>query len=184
MTDSGDKSQPDIILITGNMAAGKSSVAQALAERLPRSVHLRGDLFRRLIVNGQAQMDFELSPEAAQQLQLRYELSATVARRYVQAGFTVVYQDILIGEGLGEAVARLRSLVLAVVVLCPHPEVIAMREAARGKTGYANAQAIYAFDQVLRQETPRLGYWLDSSALSLAETVDDILAHLPAAIVN
>jgi deoxyadenosine/deoxycytidine kinase len=34
-----------VILITGNMAAGKSSVAQALAERLPKSVHLRGDVF-------------------------------------------------------------------------------------------------------------------------------------------
>ena len=45
-----------IILITGNMAAGKSTVAQALAERLPMSVHLRGDRFRRMIVNGQAEM--------------------------------------------------------------------------------------------------------------------------------
>jgi dephospho-CoA kinase len=27
--------EPGIILITGNMAAGKSGVAQALAERLP-----------------------------------------------------------------------------------------------------------------------------------------------------
>jgi hypothetical protein len=32
--------EPGVILITGNMAAGKSSVAQALAERLPQSVHL------------------------------------------------------------------------------------------------------------------------------------------------
>ncbi|MEZ4664472.1 MAG: adenylyl-sulfate kinase [Caldilineaceae bacterium] len=31
---------PAIILITGLMAAGKSSVAQALAERLAKSVHL------------------------------------------------------------------------------------------------------------------------------------------------
>lgn len=37
---------PDVILITGAMAAGKSSLAHALAERLPQSVHLRGDIFR------------------------------------------------------------------------------------------------------------------------------------------
>ena len=43
---------PQVILITGNMAAGKSSVAQSLAERLPKSVHLRGDVFRRMIVSG------------------------------------------------------------------------------------------------------------------------------------
>ena len=43
---------PPVYLITGMMASGKSTVAQALAERLPRSVHVRGDLFRRMIVSG------------------------------------------------------------------------------------------------------------------------------------
>jgi dephospho-CoA kinase len=38
---------PRLILVTGIMAAGKSTVAQLLAERLaPQSVHLRGDVFR------------------------------------------------------------------------------------------------------------------------------------------
>jgi uridine kinase len=41
-----------IILITGIQAAGKSTIAQMLAERLPRSVHVRGDLFRRMVING------------------------------------------------------------------------------------------------------------------------------------
>jgi hypothetical protein len=36
---------------------------------------------------------------------------------------------------------------------------------------------------VLRDDTPRLGYWLDSSDLSPAATVDAILANLPAAAV-
>lgn len=40
---------PTIVLITEIMAAGKSTVAELLARRLPRSVHLRGDLFRRMV---------------------------------------------------------------------------------------------------------------------------------------
>lgn len=55
---------PTIVLITGIMAAGKSTVAEELARRLPRSVHLRGDLFRRMVVNGRAEMTAELSEEA------------------------------------------------------------------------------------------------------------------------
>ena len=39
-------------LITGVMASGKSTTAQALSEQLPRCVHLRGDLFRRMIASG------------------------------------------------------------------------------------------------------------------------------------
>jgi 2-phosphoglycerate kinase len=76
--------QPRIILITGNMAAGKSSVAQALAKRLTKSVHLRGDIFRRVIVNRQSEMTLNLSDEAYQQLQLQYRLAATAARHYLQ----------------------------------------------------------------------------------------------------
>jgi adenylylsulfate kinase-like enzyme len=45
---------PPIYLVTGIMASGKSTIAQALAERLPRSAHVRGDTFRRFIVRGRA----------------------------------------------------------------------------------------------------------------------------------
>lgn len=170
--------QPQIVLITGNMAAGKSSVAQALAERLPKSVHLRGDIFRRMIVNGQAEMTSNLSAEAYQQLQLRYHLAATVARQYLQAGFTVVYQDIIIGSALSEVIAAFDDVPLSAIVLCPSPEVVAARDAARSKTGYTDETMVDAFDRILRTETPRLGYWLDNSNLTVAETVDRILKHL------
>jgi predicted kinase len=175
---------PQVILVTGNMAAGKSTVAQALAERLPRSVHLRGDVFRRMIVSGRAGMDFDLSTEAERQLDLRYRLAAQAATTYVEAGFTVVYQDVVIGSGLAH-VAGLHAAEhpLSVFVLCPRPDVVAARDAARGKTGYADEAAVYAFDRVLREETPRLGYWLDTSEMRVAETVDDLLGHLPQARV-
>lgn len=173
-----------IILITGNMASGKSSVAQALAERLPRSVHLRGDLFRRLIVNGRAEMGVELSAEAERQLQLRYSLAAEVARRYAQAGFTVVYQDIIIGPTLSDIVGLLQPYQPFVVVLCPRPEVVAARDQARAKTGYPDRASVDAFDRVLRTETPPLGHWLDNSDLTLDETVAHILAEMPWGAAN
>ncbi|MGH3898758.1 MAG: hypothetical protein ACRDTA_11005, partial [Pseudonocardiaceae bacterium] len=56
----------------------KSTIAQMLAERLPRSVHVRGDLFRRMLVNGRADMLPEPSDEAARQLRLRHQLTAMV----------------------------------------------------------------------------------------------------------
>ena len=169
---------PRVILITGNMASGKSTVAQALAERLPRSVHLRGDVFRKMIVNGRAEMSFDLSDEAKAQLELRYELAATVARRYVAAGFVVVYQDIHVGPGLRSVVDRFTGVPLSVFVLAPTAEVIASREASRPKSGYGSPTELAAFDRVLREETERLGTWLDTSALTVAHTVDVILNAL------
>lgn len=175
--------QPSIILVTGIMASGKSTVAQQLAEQLPRSVHLRGDLFRRMIVNGRAEMGLELSPEAYSQLWLRYELAIGAAKRYRAAGFTVVYQDIVIGSALREVVAAFAGEALHVVVLCPSPEVVAARAAARAKQGYGPDFPVDAFDQTFRSETPRIGYWLDTSQLSVVESVEKILAHLDEARV-
>jgi len=67
-----------VILITGIQAAGKSTVAQLLAERLPRSVHVRGDVFRRMVINGRAEMTPGPTDEAVRQLRLRHQLTAMV----------------------------------------------------------------------------------------------------------
>jgi predicted kinase len=175
---------PQLILITGIMAAGKSTVAQHLAERLPRSVHLRGDLFRRMIVNGRAELGFELTAEALAQLKVRYRLAALVAHEYLAAGFSVVYQDIIIGKGLTEVLSLYAEHPFHLVVLCPSPAAVAAREAGRSKTGYGDPAWIEQFDQVLRTETPRLGLWLDTSNLTVEETIDRILIDLAQARVH
>ncbi|WP_309247385.1 AAA family ATPase [Bacillus halotolerans] len=76
-----------VYLITGVMAAGKSTVAQLLSERLDKSVHVRGDVFRKMIVNGEMQMSDTPSAEALEQLRLRYRLAANVSDMYAEAGF-------------------------------------------------------------------------------------------------
>jgi predicted kinase len=124
------------ILITGISAAGKSTVAQLLAETLPRAAHVRGDVFRRFVVSGRAEMSPDASEEALDQLWLRYRLSARAGDEYVAAGFTAVVQDIVIGESLPRYLALVRSRPLRVVMLDPSSEVVALREAGRGKTAY------------------------------------------------
>ncbi|WP_423917000.1 AAA family ATPase [Candidatus Poriferisodalis sp.] len=105
----------DIFLITGIPASGKSTIAEALAQRTSRSVHLRGDIFRR------------------------YELSAHAARAYAAAGFTVFYQDVILGDFLGEMVELLRPARLHVVVLVPSIDEVERRE--RGRIKVANRAA-------------------------------------------
>jgi len=168
---------PDILVVTGIMAAGKSTVAQALAERLPRAVHLRGDLFRRMIVSGRVEVTPDLPAEAMRQLDLRHELAATVAGRYAEAGFTVIWQDVILGPTLARVAGLLRGRSFGIVVLCPSPEAVAAREAGRAKTGYG-AWTPADLDRGLRADTPQLGLWLDSSALLVGETVDAILERV------
>jgi cytidylate kinase len=179
----GTSEQPPIILITGIMAAGKSTVAQSLAERLPRSVHLRGDVFRRMIVSGRATMTARLSHEATEQLRLRYRIAAAAARLYLKANFTVVYQDIILGASLAEVVGHYSGCRLHVVVLCPAGKAVATREAGRIKKGYIGIE-VADLDEALRSQTPRIGLWVDSSAQSVEQTVNYILSHLEQARVG
>ena len=163
-----------VLLITGIQAAGKSTVAQLIAEQLPRSVHLRGDLFRRMVARGRADMSPPPSPEALRQLRLRHQLTAEVADRYFEAGFTVVAQDIVLGPHLPELVQRVRSRPLLVVVLAPQPDAVTAREASRVKKAY-RGYTVADLDTALRQDTPRIGLWLDTSRQTPEQTAAEIV---------
>lgn len=168
-----------IYIITGVMASGKSTVAELLARRFARGVHLRGDSFRRMIVSGREEMLPESSPEAERQLKLRYRLAADAAETYFAAGFTVVVQDVIVGPVLQDFVNQFVSRPLFVIVLTPNPQVIALREKNRSKQGYG-LWTVEQLDDLLRRQTPHLGLWLDTSALTAEQTVDQILLRAQA----
>jgi predicted kinase len=166
---------PVIWLVTGVMAAGKTTVAAGLARRFPCAAHVPGDAFREMIVSGRADMTPAPSDEAIGQLRLRYDQALAAADTFVEAGITAVIDDIVIGPELERWVARVRRP-FHLVVLCPRPDAVAAREAARAKTGYT-AFAVAELDAVLRNQTPRIGLWIDSSDLTPDETVDIALRN-------
>ncbi|MFE6741845.1 AAA family ATPase [Streptomyces tubercidicus] len=178
VTPEGPWHDGGVVVITGVQAAGKSTVAQALAERLPRSVHLRGDTFRRTIVRGQVPMTPDAEQHAVDQLELRYRLTAHCADEYAQSGFTVIAQDILLGKYLAEMTGLIKTRPLAVVVLLPDPAAVEAREASRPKTAYGPDWTVRDLDRLLRADTPRdIGLWLDTSQQTVDETVDEILGR-------
>jgi hypothetical protein len=129
-----------------------------------------------MVVNGRAEMTPDPSTEALRQLRLRYQMTAQVSDGYFAAGFTVFAQDVILGQDLAELVAAIQSRPLFVVVLAPRPDAVMRREAARAKSAY-DSWTVHALDLALREETPRIGLWFDTSEQTPAETVDEILAR-------
>ena len=86
--------------MTGVPAPGKSSVADGLAARFDRSVHVRGDTFRRRVVGGR------VDPAPARRRRRgvnsrpappsEHEVSPDLPRH----GFTVVVQDVVLAARL------------------------------------------------------------------------------------
>jgi len=166
--------QRAIYVITGVMASGKSTVAEALAKRLDKCVHLRGDLFRRMIVTGREEMRENPSKEALTQLDMRYSIAAMVAIEYYKHGFNVVVQDNYLGKKLLFFAELLKPYPTFVIVLNPDIRSIAQRERERAKQGYVGftVESLY---QAFIEETPRIGLWLDTTHMSVGDTVDEIL---------
>jgi cytidylate kinase len=180
---SQNKLEQSTLLITGIMASGKSTIAQHMAESIPNSVHLRGDVFRKMIVNGRVAIEPPVSQAAMDQLRLRYQLAALTANEYCAAGFTVIYQDVIIGEILNEVIAMHYKWPLYIVVLCPSADVALERDAMRHKQTY-QSWTPHMLDQGLRLETPKVGLWLDTSSLAIDETVATIHSQVDLAKIT
>jgi len=174
-------------LITGAQASGKSTVAELLASRFPKAVHVRGGQFYRWAVTGWAHFDDANRDEARRLLTLRYRLSAQVAETYAEAGFTTVVQDNIYGEDLVRWLAMVGAEPLHLVVLRPSVEVLVARHEQRrratGKVAYRGAYTPERNDADLATTPAHLGLWLDTSALSAPETVEEVLARADEAAV-
>jgi chloramphenicol 3-O-phosphotransferase len=171
-----------VILITGVMAAGKSTVAQRLAESMPQGVHVRGDVFRRMIVSGREEL---MPDQTAEALAAGFALPPVRhgRGRIRRGGFCAVVQDVILGKDLETFVGLITTRPLYVIVLQPARDVVAQREQERGKTGYGT-WTIEALDDSLRRDTPRIGLWIDNSAQTPDDTVAQIIGNLPAAAIS
>jgi gluconate kinase len=166
---------PSVVLVVGVPGAGKTTVARALAERLPRSACIEGDLVQHhFTVSGLVPPGGTPAEEADRQLALRWTNCALLARTFVSYGFTAVVEHAVsrrswVDRFLDECAPAPMSL----VVLAPRLEVTLQRDRDRG-----SKQVGHLFphmDAELRRELAGVGWWLDTSDLSVAETVDAVL---------
>jgi chloramphenicol 3-O-phosphotransferase len=171
------RDEPAVFLITGPSASGKSTVARLLAGRFSRGVHLEGDFFRRSVVAGRHEMTPAPSREALEQLRLRYRLGAAAADAYFEQGFTVVLEDVVAGSLLSECVTLIRSRPLHVVILMPTIDAVSARAYSRASAGYGGWTVAELYE-LFEKDTPRIGFWLDSSEQSAEETVEAILSNM------
>ncbi|MGI6577202.1 MAG: AAA family ATPase [Eubacteriales bacterium] len=168
-----------IYIITGIMASGKSTVAQLLAEQFEKGVHVRGDIFRRMIVSGRAEMTPEHSQLAFEQLTLRYRIAAEVAQMYFDAGFSVVVQDNYLGKNAQIFIGQFESKPAYLITLNPSVDAVKERERTRNKKGYTSWD-VESLHDALVNENPRIGLWIDSTHMTPEETVAEIVKRAEA----
>jgi predicted kinase len=174
-----------LFVISGVQAAGKSTVARLLATRFPRGVCVPGDAIRAMIVSGRLEMTPHAGEEAIAQLLLRYAGALAVAAVFMNDGYDVVIEDVIVGPVLRDFLALAPAVELHLIFLDPDAHAIADREASRDKNAYSAARfSIDGLQRILREETDRIGLWLDSTDLTAEQTVDRILADPAASLIK
>jgi predicted kinase len=168
-----------IFVISGTQGAGKTTVAQLLAERFDRAAHLSGDALQKMIISGrqwpvatQTTVNTDLEGEAVRQLRLRLHNACLLARSFFDAGFTAVLDDIVIGDRLAEVRAEFADLPFMFVMLTPNLEAVREHERQRGSELWREWEWL---TESVFEITPRIGLWLDNSNQTPEHTVDDIM---------
>lgn len=170
-------------IITGTMAAGKSTIAELLAKAFPYSVCLHGDEYRVAIVNGREEYLPKPSREATKQLNLRYAIASQVCNSYAEAGFNVVVEDILLEDDLRRFLSALTAKHVYLVGLVPGRATIQSRVGQREDDSYGNWSIAEMVDSVEASVSVG-GLWIDNSALNEAETVTEIESNFDSAKVR
>jgi hypothetical protein len=175
-------------LVVGVQAAGKSTIADRLANEFERGAHVRGGQFYRWANRGWAHVGDPDLAEVQRLLALRYRLSGMVADEYSAAGFTTVVQDNIFGVDVVAWLRGVHARPRHLVVLRPATDVVAARETARhaatGKVAYRpGGVTVDELDRHL-DRTPRIGLWLDTSEQTPDDTIAEIIRRRDEAVVD
>lgn len=174
-----------LFVISGVSAAGKSTVARLLAARFERGACVPGDVIREMMVSGRVDMRPNAEAEALRQLTLRYAGALSVAEVFLNGGFDVVVEDVIIGPILREFLALVPVPEFHLVFLDPDAAAIGQRERGRDRDAYGPGRwSVGGLQALLREETDRIGQWLDTTGQSAEQTVEAILSNPDASRVR
>jgi 2-phosphoglycerate kinase len=172
---------PPIFLISGPPGAGKTSVSRALMQRFPFGIHIPTDDFREWVVSGRADPVPAWTDETTRQFLLARRSVAQVVLNYVEAGFAAAIDDIIFPDETLELFEKpFVGQTFFKVLILPAREVMQQRNATRTNKTFDTSILETTIDnlhQVMSSDQFSKEGWIviDSSQMSLEQTVDEIL---------
>ncbi|GIG71557.1 AAA family ATPase [Phytomonospora endophytica] len=167
-----------ILLLTGMPGAGKTTMTDLVARRLPRAARLSGDVVSRLIVSGRVGFQQEPAEESARQAELCLRNLATLAANFADAGITALVDTVVPDRAPLDLFAGLVApRPLRLVVLAPGIDACKHRNSIRDPRERFDFDGYDELDARMRGDFGDRGWWFDTSTLDAETTADRIVAE-------
>jgi len=171
-----------IVLITGFAGSGKSTVGRLVAEHFPKSMHIKVDDLREMMVKGMEPPGEEITEEAYRQFQWARNTVIYMAQLYASQGVDVVIDDVCFPPNFAEQYAELfKNPVVYRVLLFPKaPALIERMKKRAGPWDHILVNAVPMIYSYL-EPMPKDGWIvLDSSDWTIEQTVQAVLSGIGA----
>lgn len=158
-----------LVILSGPPNAGKSATAEALCQRYDRMLHIDVSVLRDFLRMGRLR-PWDDSPEGRRQRGLLIASACDMARRFLDAGYGVVIDDVVTPDDLSAYREALLPCGVAVhfIELLPPLEVLIERERVR-PTEWHRGGRLEALHRWLSQ-------WDDVAVLDPGDLAPDLVA--------
>lgn len=167
---------PNIVILTGPPGAGKSTINEILASKVPNSAIVSCDTLRHMIKNGYADRK---SSEWQTQLSLGLKNTVLLSKSFYNNGFNVFLDDIICSKDeVDDYFNALKGYNLKIFVLLPNKEVVAKRDLERGE--FAMKERALELHKKFEEfsKTEKRVITIDSSNQTPEETTKTVMKEL------
>jgi predicted kinase len=167
------------VIVTGMPGAGKTTVTSLAAGLMPRAAKVGGDAVNVMIRSGYVWFMGQPTAEALRQDELCNRNMCCLANNFIDFGFTVLMDTVLADRSeLDFFIALMSPRPVRLVVLDPGIDVCMDRNAGRDPEDQFEFDGYERLDADMKRELGDIGWWLDTSAMTAAQTAERLTVEL------
>jgi predicted kinase len=167
------------VIVTGMPGAGKTTVTSLAAQLIPRAAQVSGDAVNVMIRSGSVWFMGQPTEEALRQDELCNRNMCSLAKNFIDFGFTVLMDTVLADRSeLDFFIALMSPRPVRLVVLDPGIEVCKLRNAGRDPEDQFEFDGYERLDADMKREFGDVGWWLDTSAMKPDQTAERLVGEL------
>jgi chloramphenicol 3-O-phosphotransferase len=175
----GDERSAGCVIVTGMPGAGKTTITELVGRLRPRSARVSGDVVNVMIRNGSVGFMGKPAEEALRQSELCKRNMCSLANNFIDFGFTVWMDTVLVDRAELDFVHALMSpRPVRLVVLAPGIESCKYRNAHRAPEEQFDFDDYERLEADMVREFGEVAWWLDTADMTAQQTAQQIVAEL------